>query len=437
MSGKTQGLLGRLAIDRGYIDDAQLSEALFVQGRSVQALRFGDLLVDMGFISTGQLDELLRAQKAWSNKERARTPANWTSTTGELLAAEMAQGGGWPDEALARLILQALEDDASDLHIQAGAAPFIRRYGKLVTLSDLPTTVEQAAQHVANMMSPEQRERLQSEGDVLLTRDFRGQLRLRICCYVTSRGLGAAIRLIPTEIPTISDLTLPRIVARLASFSQGLAVVAGPAGSGKSSTVAALIRLINEERKQQIVILEEQIEFIHRCIQSNIIQRQVPGHAPSFSAALRAAFREDPDIIVMGEMTEPHAIWQALSAAETGHLVMGTTHSTNAVNTIAHLVGAFPSKQHSQVRTSLSESLRGIISQQLLARKDGQGRVPAVEVLFNNSAISQLIRQGQLTQIPNALQMGREMGMRRFQDSLERLIRVGLVTEQEAQHAST
>ena len=428
----TQGLLGRLAIERGYITRNQLNEALFVQGSAIEPVRFGDLLLDMGFLTTEQLEELVEEQKNWGKRQRARKPANWTATTLELLAARSADPGGWSDDALAALVVDALERNASDLHVQAGAAPFIRRYGQLEQIRDDVLSPERASSMVASILTPQQREQLRSVGDVALTKDFRGQLRLRIGCFVNSRGLGAVFRLLPTEIPSIQDLTLPRVVARLASFSQGLAVIAGSAGTGKSSTVASLIRLINEERKQQIVILEKQAEFFHESISSNVIHRQVPTHARSFAVALRAAFREDPDVIVVSEMRDQETISQALSAAETGHLVIGATDTTDAVNTIAHLVGVFPSSQQQQVQTSLSESLRGIVSQQLVVRADGTGRVPAVEVLFNTPSVAPLIRSGLLAQIPNAIQMGRDVGMRQFADSIDRLVRVGLISQKEA-----
>ena len=238
----TQGLLGRIAIERGYITQDQLNEALFVQGTAIEPLRFGDLLLDMGFLTQEQREELIEEQANWGRRQRARTPSNWTATTLELLAAASSSPGDWPDEELAGLIVEALERSASDLHLQSGAPPFIRRYGKITPLDDKVIAPERASAMIAGILAPEQRELLRSVGDVSLTKEFRGQLRLRICCFVGNRGLGAVFRLLPIDIPSIQDLTLPRVVARLATYSQGLVVIAGAAGSGKSSTVAALIR---------------------------------------------------------------------------------------------------------------------------------------------------------------------------------------------------
>jgi twitching motility protein PilT len=268
-------------------------------------------------------------------------------------------------------------------------------------------------------------------GDAEMIWELKDQLRLRVSCFRSARGPGAVFRIVPSDIPTLEDLGLPRIVARLATYHQGLALIAGAAGSGKTSTVAALVNLINEERKQHIIILEELIEFVHKPINSNVIHRQIPEHSDTFAGALKAAFREDPDVIVIGEMRDLETISLAMSAAETGHLVLATVHTTDCVGTIDRIIGAYPYSQQAQIRAMLSESLRGIVSQKLVLRADNMGRVPAVEVVFNTPGVAQLIRSGTTFQIPNAIQMGREVGMRQFSDSLARLARVGLIKPQE------
>jgi twitching motility protein PilT len=259
-----------------------------------------------------------------------------------------------------------------------------------------------------------------------------GLARFRCNAYRQQRGLDLVLRVIPEIPPTLADLGLPSQLARFTNFHQGLVLVTGPAGSGKTSTMAALIDLINEERRQHVVSAEEPIEFRHvskRCI---VNQREIGRHSESFGHVLRAALREDPDVIAIGELRDHETISLSLTAAETGHLVLGTLHTSSAIQTIDRIIGVYPPAEQDQIRVMLSESLRAVISQRLLRRAAGAGRVAALEILVVTRAVSNLIRDAKTFQIRDVIQTGTAEGMCLLESSLAELVRQGVVTPEEA-----
>jgi twitching motility protein PilT len=260
--------------------------------------------------------------------------------------------------------------------------------------------------------------------------------RARVNALSQFRGLDIIFRLIPSSVPTLADLGLPQSLAVFTEYTQGLVLVTGPAGCGKSTTAAALVRLINESRRDHIITVEDPVEFIHESKLCNVTQRQVPRDTASFAAALKGALREDPDVIMIGEMRDLETVALAIRAAETGHLVIGTLQTKSAARTIDRVIDVFPSDQQATIRTMLSESLRGIISQQLVPRIDGKGRVAAIEVLRVNSAVSNLIRDAKTFQLQSLMQTGRKAGQVLMDDSLMKLVEQNIITRDDAAKAS-
>lgn len=281
-------------------------------------------------------------------------------------------------------------------------------------------------------LSDEQRSAFESEGELDLAYTVPGVGRYRTNIYKQHRGLDGLFHIVPMNPPSLAELRLPNELARLTTYSQGLILLTGPSGCGKSATMAALLNVINEERADHILTIEDPIETIHPCKRSVVNQRQVGRHTESFHRALRAALREDPDVIALGELRDFETISLALTAAETGHLVLATLHTNNAIRTIDRLVGSFPSNQQAQVRTMLSDSLRGIVSQRLVPTADGEGRVPALEVLISTKAIANLIRENKTFQLRDILQTGQAQGMCLLDGSLAELLKAGTITRDEA-----
>jgi twitching motility protein PilT len=333
---------------------------------------------------------------------------------------------------MARLLAYAVQRGASDLHLHAGLPVRLRVHGDFRAVEERPLPPEQTRRLIQEILQPEQQQALEEHGQVDFAYTLAGVGRFRANVYRQRRGVDGVFRVIPAEPPTLSDLGLPLDLARFANFHQGLVLITGPTGSGKSSTLAALVRIVNEERRDHVITIEDPVEMVHRPLQCVVNQRQVGLHTRSFSRALRAALREDPDVIVVGELRDLETISLALTAAETGHLVLATLHTQNAVNTINRLIGVFPPEQQSQIRTMLSESLRAITSQRLAVRADGNGRVAALEVLVASKAVSNLIRENKTFQLRSVMQTGGSQGMRFLDQSLEELVRAGTITREEA-----
>lgn len=322
------------------------------------------------------------------------------------------------------LLRIVIEQGASDLHLTSGTAPVIRMNGKLVRLDQFPVLDGSVIrQLVYSILTQRQRERFEDELELDLSYSIPGQARFRVNVYLQKDSPGAAFRLIPAQIKTIRELGIPNQVERFARLPRGLVLVTGPTGQGKTTTLASLVDLINREKDVHIVTIEDPIEFVHTHKRAIVNQREVGSDTQSFARALRHALRQDPDVILVGEMRDLETISIALTAAETGHLVFATLHTQDASQTVDRVIDVFPPHQQEQVRVQLAGALQGIMTQQLLPTRDGKGRVPAVEILFATAAVRNLIREGKTHQIPSMLQAGGKAGMQTMDQSLADLLR--------------
>jgi len=327
---------------------------------------------------------------------------------------------------------------ASDLHIKVGNHPILRVNGKLQPLSDLPVLDSAAARAlVESMMTDAQIQAFRTNLELDFAYSLPGVSRFRVNVYQQRGSLGAAIRIIPMGVPSIEDLGLPDVVRKLASLPRGLVLVTGPTGSGKSTTLAAIINYINQMRAVHIVTIEDPIEYLHKDIRSVINQREVGMDTASFANALRHVLRQDPDVILIGEMRDLETIATALTAAETGHLVFATLHTQSAAQTVDRIIDVFPASQQTQVRTQLSVALEGVLSQTLVPMAPGEGRVAAVEVLVATGAIRNLIREGKTYQIPSAIMSGSKEGMQTLNQALRTLVETKRITYEDAVKKAT
>jgi twitching motility protein PilT len=325
-----------------------------------------------------------------------------------------------------------VEQKASDLHLTSGAPPYLRIHGDMsaVKYRELAHTDVQAL--IFEIMNEKQKKTFIEKWELDFAYVVPGVGRFRCNVFMQRKGLGGVFRTIPEKIVSAKDLNLPSSIIDLVDADRGLVLVTGPTGSGKSTTLAAMIQHINENREAHILTVEDPIEFVHPNIKCLVNQREVGSHTKTFANALKAALREDPDVILVGELRDHETISLALTAAETGHLVFGTLHTNSAMKTMDRIIDVFPGEQQPQIRTMLSESLRGIVAQTLFTKADKRGRVAAFEILKNNKAISNLIREGKMHQIPSMMQTGTAQGMILFEKSVENLVKQGLITQADA-----
>ena len=330
------------------------------------------------------------------------------------------------------LLKMMSERQASDLHMTTGMRPYIRESGDMMPVEEAsPLTAADNREMLYEIMPPDNRREFEARRDTDFAYEVPDVARFRVNIFVDRFGMGAVLRRIPTRILTADDLGLPDVVREFCYLTKGLVVVTGPTGSGKSTTLAAMIDLINKTRSDHIVTIEDPIEFTHTSQKCLVNQREVHAHTESFAAALRAALREDPDIVLVGEMRDLETMEIAIETAETGHLVFGTLHTNTAATTVNRIIDKFPSNRQNQIRTMLADSLRGVVAQ-TLCKRIPKGRVAAMEVLVVTSAVSSNIREGKTHMIPSAMQIGKSVGMRLYNDSLMELVLSGLITPKEA-----
>jgi twitching motility protein PilT len=485
--GQEDLLLGRIALHYKLVTQDQLTAAAGRQDLDGGNRRLGEILMEMGTLTPGQLEKLLAIQREYIAKQQGQSPAPPAQApvapapafpvqapTPAILAAPpqeqvlpalviadppaevappaapasalspagaspatappAAAHGSWrtAERRLEALLAQAVALNASDVHVHSLAPLKVRVNGQLQELETEVLDPRLASEIIREALTEEQRSALDTHGQVDFAYTLPGVGRFRSNAYRQQRGVDAVFRAIPPEPPSLTDLGLPTSLARFCNFHQGMVLITGPAGCGKSSTLAALLRIINEDRRDHIITVEDPIEYIHASKQCVVNQRQVGRHTGTFARALRAALREDPDVIALGELRDLETISLALTAAETGHLVMATLHTSNAIRTINRVLGVFPPEQQDQIRTMVSESLRAVVSQRLVTRADGQGRVPALEILVCNKAVGNLIRENKTFQIRSVLQTGSGQGMCLLDASLTDLVKKGTITREEA-----
>ncbi len=325
------------------------------------------------------------------------------------------------------LLLLCVEQHASDLILTANTPPIIRKDGEVIRTDFPPLTPEKVQELVKSLLTPEQIKEFAQKKDLDLSIEIKGVSRFRINVYYQKGTMAAALRIIPLEVPTIEGLNLPPILKKLALTPRGLILVTGPAGSGKSSTIAAMLRYINANKRCHIITIEDPIEYMHESELSIVEQRELSVDTDSFADALKHVVRQSPDVILVGEMRDLETISTAITAAETGHLVLATLHTIDAPQTVHRIIDVFPGDQQEQIRTQFAGSLAGIISQQLLPSADGKGRVPAVEILINTPGIRAQIMHNDIQQIPLHIQTGKEYGMISMNQTLKRLVQDGKV----------
>lgn len=333
---------------------------------------------------------------------------------------------------ISELLAFSVKNGASDLHVSAGEPPMIRINGDMTKIKMPALDGKSVQSMVYDIMNDEQRKNFEEHKDLDFSFALGDIARFRVNCFWQNRGMSAVFRTIPTEVLTLEQLHAPELFKKLAMEPRGICLVTGPTGSGKSTTLAAMLNYRNENEKGHILTVEDPIEFVHVSKNSLVSQREVGPHTNSFATALKGALREDPDVILVGEMRDLETISLALTAAETGHMVFGTLHTSSAPKTIDRIIDVFPAAEKDMVRAMLSESLRAVISQTLLKTADGKGRVAAHEIMLGNNAVRNLIRENKLAQIVSAMQTSQREGMQTLDMDLQNLVRQRKITQQTA-----
>ena len=325
----------------------------------------------------------------------------------------------------------ALQQEASDIHLSAGEPPNMRIHGSMKKLTLPALSADEMQVMIYDIMSDAQRKTFEETNDIDFAIALGDIARFRVNVFRQQRGMGAVLRKIPTKIMSFADLNLPPTLSQLTRHERGIVLVTGPTGSGKSTTLAAMLDLINETKEGHILTIEDPIEFVHKPKKCMVNQREVGAHTKAFSSALRAALREDPDCILVGEMRDLETIQLALTAAETGHLVFGTLHTSSAPKTVDRIIDVFPPAQQQQIRAMFAESLQAVVTQNL-CKKIGGGRVAALEIMLGTTAVRNLIREGKIHQIPGVMQTQQGAGMQTLEMHLRELCSKGMITKETA-----
>ena len=345
--------------------------------------------------------------------------------------------GGERIAFLHEILEHAAEAGASDVHVHAGMVAKMRLVGGLTPITEEPLSADATETLLRSVLTPWQERHLDEAGEIDIAYPLEGVGRFRTNIYRHQRGYNGVFHIIPSSMPSLASLGLPEALAKLTNYTQGLILLTGPGGSGKTSTLAALIDILNTERDDHILTIEDPIEYVHQSKRCVVNQRQVGRHTASFARGLRGALREDPDVICIGELRDLETISLALSAAETGHLVLATLHTGSCIGTVNRVVGAYPPSQQPQVRAMMSESLRAVTSQRLIPTSDGKGTAVALEVLYINKAVGNLIRDNRTFQIRSIMQTGRAHGMQLLDDSIRDLLRAGEIDQETAEAYAT
>jgi len=324
------------------------------------------------------------------------------------------------------------QQKASDLHLTAGSPPIMRQHGELQRIKFRELSHGDMQALIFEIMTPAQRAEFEQRNDLDFAYEVPEVARFRVNVFMQRKGMGAVLRTIPTKILTADDLNLPEGVRNFCRLNKGLVLVTGPTGSGKSTTLAAMLDLINATRPDHILTIEDPIEFVHPNKMGLVNQREIGAHTKTFGSALKAALREDPDCILVGEMRDLETISLGITAAETGHLVFGTLHTNSAAKTVDRIINAFPADEQEQIRAMLGETLRGVVAQQLMRKADGSGRVAALEVLVGTPAVANMIREGKTHQIASIMQTGKKDGMVMMDQAILEFLMKKVVTPEEA-----
>ena len=333
---------------------------------------------------------------------------------------------------LNKLLAYSVDSGASDLHLSVGSIPMVRINGTMQPLNMDPLKNEDMQAIIPQVLDEDQVKIFEERKEIDFSASLEGKGRFRVNFFNQIKGLAGVFRTIPEVVKDFDDLGIPPVLKNLALLDRGLVLLTGPTGSGKSTTLAAMVDHINMQRKSHIITIEDPVEYYHHTKECLINQRELGANTHSFANAMRSALREDPDVILVGEMRDLETISLALTAAETGHLVLSTLHTSSAVKTIDRVIDVFPSGQKSQIRSMLSESLVAIIAQKLLQNKDGDGRIPASEMMIANPAIRNLIREDKIYQIPSLIQAGSQEGMHTLDQDLQRLLSQGAINREDA-----
>ena len=416
-----QMLLGEILLNFHLIQEGELRSCLQFQAQNRPTQPLGEILVERGLINEKVLGTVLSAQERALDVGRSKL-----NMQGPDLARHLERATGHEYLAVAKKL------GVSDLHLSTGSSPALRLHGQLVDLPVPPLDVQTSRSLISSVLTPEQMTDYFSKKSLDARISVPNVGRFRANVFRHYGGIGAVFRVLPDDVIPLDELGLAPIVREFADFKSGLVLITGTTACGKTTTLGALIDLINKNYKLHVITLEDPIETVFKSDKSLITQREMNTHTSSYAEALRAAVREDPDVIVVGEMRDPETVATALTAAETGHLVFGTLHTRSAHSTIVRIIDQFPEQKRAHVRTMLAGSLRAVLCQELVPNIDNDGRCPATEVMLVNSAISNLIRENREWQIPMVMELNRTRGMQLMDESLADLVDRNLVSVEEA-----
>jgi twitching motility protein PilT len=444
MPTPTDVLFGKIVLKNRLVDEGKLKECLGLLQEEGNGKGLGKVLVEKGYLTAAQyqlianhIQKIAPEGAATATAVAPRPPAAGPRpgprgprpfSAREVAEMDFASFAGKP---LDEYLEEVRRLGASDFHFQVDAPPYVRMHGQIIYLKHPVLTADDTRPKIFELLNDFEKEVFTKKNDLDFSYEApHGRYRVNVCRQ--RKGIDAIFRVIPSKVPTLEELHLPPVLRRFTEYRHGIVLITGPAGCGKTATMAALIDIVNERQQDHIVTVEEPIEYIIESKNCNVNQRHVRIHTETFATALRSAMRADPDYICVGEMRDLETVSMAVTAAETGHLVFATLHTTNAVRSIDRIIDVFPPKEQEQIRSMVSESMRGVICQQLLPRADGLGREPALEIMFATPAVANMIRERKTFQLPSVLQTGSKLGMVTMDDSIADLVTERLVTRETA-----